>query len=162
MKTAIKLILIYLGIQLVCGGLIGIPFTVVARMNGGNMDATRISELTLAPSMLLSMAVMFFYLWKARYIPKDKMSWSFVSLPFLAVTFLIGLSMTVLMDLLTAVLSWVPDVLEQQFNALQSGWLGIVALRNFCSVVVLLRRCLNDILPGKRFFFPHFFSEYSI
>lgn len=32
MKTAIKLILIYLGIQLVCGGLIGIPFTVVARM----------------------------------------------------------------------------------------------------------------------------------
>ena len=43
MKTAIKLILIYLGIQLVCGGLIGIPFTVVARMNGGNMDATRIS-----------------------------------------------------------------------------------------------------------------------
>ena len=128
MKTAIKLILIYLGIQLVCGGLIGIPFTVVARMNGGNMDATRISELTLAPSMLLSMAVMFFYLWKARYIPKDKMSWSFVSLPFLTVTFLIGLSMTVLMDLLTAVLSWVPDVLEQQFNALQSGWLGIVAI----------------------------------
>ena len=95
MKTAIKLILIYLGIQLVCGGLIGIPFTVVARMNGGNMDATRISELTLAPSMLLSMAVMFFYLWKARYIPKDKMSWSFVSLPFLTVTFLIGLSMTI-------------------------------------------------------------------
>lgn len=128
MKTAIKLILIYLGIQLVCGGLIGIPFTAVARMNGGNMDATRISELTLAPSMLLSMAVMFFYLWKARYIPKDKMSWSFVSLPFLTVTFLIGLSMTVLMDLLTAVLSWVPDVLEQQFNALQSGWLGIVAI----------------------------------
>ena len=25
MKTAIKLILIYLGIQLICGGLIGIP-----------------------------------------------------------------------------------------------------------------------------------------
>ena len=98
MKTAIKLILIYLGIQLVCGGLIGIPFTVVASMNGGNLDATRSSELTLAPSMLLSMAVMFFYLWKARYIPKDKMNWSFVSLPFLAVTFLIGLSMTVLID----------------------------------------------------------------
>ena len=60
MKTAIKLILIYLGIQLVCGGLIGIPFTIIARMNGGSVDATRVSELTLAPSMLLSMAVMFF------------------------------------------------------------------------------------------------------
>lgn len=77
MKTAIKLILIYLGIQLVCGGLIGIPFTIIARMNGGSVDATRVSELTLAPSMLLSMAVMFFYLWKAHYIPKDKTSWSF-------------------------------------------------------------------------------------
>ena len=70
MKTAIKLILIYLGIQLICGGLIGIPFTIIARMNGGSVDATRVSELTLAPSMLLSMAVMFFYLWKAHYIPK--------------------------------------------------------------------------------------------
>ena len=29
MKTAIKLILIYLGIQLICGGLIGIPFTII-------------------------------------------------------------------------------------------------------------------------------------
>ena len=81
MKTAIKLILIYLGIQLVCGGLIGIPFTIIARMNGGSVDATRVSELTLAPSMLLSMAVMFFYLWKAHYIPKDKTSWSFISFP---------------------------------------------------------------------------------
>ena len=115
MKTAIKLILIYLGIQLICGGLIGIPFTIIARMNGGSVDATRVSELTLAPSMLLSMAVMFFYLWKAHYIPKDKTSWSFISFPFL-------------MDMLTAVLSWVPDILEQQFDALQSGWLGIVAI----------------------------------
>ncbi len=41
MKTAIKLILIYLGIQLICGGLIGIPFTIIARMNGGSVDATR-------------------------------------------------------------------------------------------------------------------------
>ena len=38
MKTAIKLILIYLGIQLVCGGLIGIPFTIIARMNGFGVD----------------------------------------------------------------------------------------------------------------------------
>ena len=42
MKTAIKLILIYLGIQLICGGLIGIPFTIIARMNGGSVDATRL------------------------------------------------------------------------------------------------------------------------
>ena len=34
MKTAIKLILIYLGIQLICGGLIGIPFTIIARIYG--------------------------------------------------------------------------------------------------------------------------------
>lgn len=170
MKTAIKLILIYLGIQLVCGGLIGIPFTIIARMNGGSVDATRVSELTLAPSMLLSMAVMFFYLWKAHYIPKDKTSWSFISFPFLIITFLIGLSMTVLMDMLTAVLSWVPDILEQQFDALQSGWLGIVHallcctrfLRNFCSAVVPLRHCLNAILPGKPSSFRHCFSEYFI
>ena len=150
MKTAIKLILIYLGIQLVCGGLIGIPFTIIARMNGGSVDATRVSELTLAPSMLLSMAVMFFYLWKAHYIPKDKTSWSFISFPFLIITFLIGLSMTVLMDMLTAVLSWVPLLCWGRF------------LRNFCSVVVPLRHCLNAILPGKPSSFRHCFSEYFI
>ena len=127
MKTAIKLILIYLGIQLVCGGLIGIPFTIIARMNGGSVDATRVSELTLAPSMLLSMAVMFFYLWKAHYIQRqDKLVIHFISISDHNVSD--SLSMTVLMDMLTAVLSWVPDILEQQFDALQSGWLGIVAI----------------------------------
>ena len=46
MKTAIKLILIYLGIQLVCGGLIGIPFTVEYgchpdfRVDTGSFDVT--------------------------------------------------------------------------------------------------------------------------
>lgn len=72
MKTAIKLILIYLGIQLICGGLIGIPFTIIARMNGGSVEATRVSELTLAPSMLLSMAVMFFIYGKHTIYPKTR------------------------------------------------------------------------------------------
>ena len=52
MKTAIKLILIYLGIQLICGWADRYPFTIIARMNGGSVEATRVSELTLAPSML--------------------------------------------------------------------------------------------------------------
>ena len=43
MKTAIKLILIYLGIQIVCGGLIGIPFTIIARMNGGSVYAIHLT-----------------------------------------------------------------------------------------------------------------------
>lgn len=82
MKTAIKLILIYLGIQLVCGGLIGIPFTIIARMNGGSVDATRVSELTLAPSMLLSMAVMFFLFMESTLYTQrqDKLVIHFISI----------------------------------------------------------------------------------
>ena len=118
MKTAIKLILIYLGIQLICGGLIGIPFTIIARMNGGSVDATRVSELTLAPSMLLSMAVMFFYLWKAHYIPKDKTSWSFISFPFLIITFLIGFCSVVvpLRHCLNAILPGKPSSFRHCFS----------------------------------------------
>lgn len=161
MKTAIKLIFIYLGIQLVCSGLVSIPSVILTSMNG--VDVTQVTGLTLALSMLLAMAVMSVYLWKARYIPKDKESWSFISLPFLAVTLMIGLSMSVLLDLFTALFSWLPDMLEEQFDALQSGWLGIVSITLFGPILeeLLFRGGVTKVLlerysPRKAIFLSAF------
>lgn len=127
MKTAIKLILIYLGVQLLCGGVIGLVTMLITRAIEGHFSSA-VAGSVLAPTMLLSMAVMFVYLWKAGYISKSKESYSFVSVSFMAVTLLLGTSVLLLMDWLTSLLSWIPDLMEEEFNLLQSGWLGILSI----------------------------------
>lgn len=139
MKMVIKLILIYLGIQFICGGLIGIFFIIIVCMNGGSVDVIWVLELILVFLMLFFMVVMFFYLWKVYYIFKDKISWLFILFLFLIIMFLIGLLMIVLMDLLIVVLFWVFDILEQQFDVFQFGWLGIV-------VIILLGLIFEEFL----------------
>lgn len=127
MKTAIKLILIYLGLQLLSAAVVGLIIVLVTMVRGGNV-ATDATSLALAPSMLLSMVVMFVYMWKADYIPRTSKSYSVLSVPFVVVTLLTGASLFVLMDFLTSALSWIPNLMEEQFNMLQSGWLGILTI----------------------------------
>lgn len=128
MKVAIKLILIYLGLQLLSGAVVSLIVLLVTTMTKGEVDAAQATELALAPSMLLSMLAMFAYMWKAGYIPQTAKSYSILSVPFGIVTLLTGASLFILMDFLASVLSWIPNLMEEQFNVLQSGWLGIFAI----------------------------------
>lgn len=143
MKTALKLVFIYLGIQLVCGALASVLF-----------------NSALAPTMWISMAIMFLYLWRAGHVPGAKETWSVVSAPFLLFTFLASVSSILLMDLLSSQLTWLPDLLEQQFNILQSGWLGILAITLLGPILEellfrggVMQALLKRYSPGKSIFF---------
>lgn len=126
MKTAIKLVLIYLGLQLVCAGLVSVATTIYVMATGG--DAARMVGMALTPSMLLAMLCMFLYLWKAGYVPRDKQAWSCVSPAFLVLALLWGLSTTLLIDFLLSFLPALPDLMKEQFDVLQSGWVGILSI----------------------------------
>lgn len=126
MKTALKLVLIYLGLQLVCAGLVSIVTVLYVKATGG--DSSQMVNMTLAPSMLLAMLCMFLYLWKAHYLPPDKETWSFVSPLYLVLALLMGLSTTILIDFFLSFLPTLPDLMKEQFDVLQSGWMGIAGI----------------------------------
>lgn len=126
MKTAIKLVLIYLGLQLVCAGLVSVALTLYVMTAGG--DTGQLVNMALAPSMLLAMLCMFLYLWKGHYLPQDKETWSCVSPLYLGLSLLMGLSTTILIDFLLSFLPALPDLMKEQFDVLQSGWLGILGI----------------------------------
>lgn len=126
MKTALKLVLIYLGLQLVCAGLVSLITAICVTVSGG--DAGRMVSMALAPSMLLAMLCMFLYLWKAHYLPQDKETWSVVSPAYLVFALLMGLSTTILIDFFLSFLPALPDLMKEQFDVLQSGWMGILGI----------------------------------
>lgn len=157
MKTAIKLVLIYLGLQLVCAGLISLVTTLYVMMTHG--DATQMVGMALAPSMVLAMLCMFLYLWKAHYLPQDKETWSCVSPLFLVLALLMGLSATLLIDFILSFLPKLPDLMEAQFDVLQSGWMGILGIAILGPVLeeLLFRGGVTRVLlarysPGKAIF----------
>lgn len=158
MKTAIKLILIYLGLQLLSAAVVGLMVMLVAVLKRGGASANAVED-ALAPSMLLAMMSMFVYMWKANYIPRTSKSYSILSLPFIGVTLLAGASLFVLMDFLTSLLSWIPNLMEEQFNILQSGWLGILTITFLGPILeeLLFRggatgALLEKYSPGKAIF----------
>ncbi|WP_455592840.1 CPBP family intramembrane glutamic endopeptidase [Bacteroides sp.] len=150
MKTAIKLILIYLGLQLACGAVVSLFIVLASLVQGVQPDANA-AGLALAPTMLLSMAIMFVYLWKAGYLPSSRKSYSIVSVPFMIITLLTGVSLLLLMDFLTSLLSWLPNLMEEQFNMLQSGWLGILSITILGPILeeLLFRGAVTRILLEK-------------
>lgn len=123
MKTVVKLILIYLATQLLAGGAAyifsrGYFYIVSGEAKAGNV-------LTMLLAMFLGFAFMLFYLYKAGYIGKEKETWSPVSPGYLLLSILIIFPVIFLLDYLLSNLTWIPDLLKQDFDILLSGWGGI-------------------------------------
>ena len=79
MKTAIKLALIYLAMQILGALAVG-PFTMIyAYVKYGTVD--RASEFALAPTLLAGFVFMLIYLWQKGYLTGDKRLYSPVSAP---------------------------------------------------------------------------------
>lgn len=149
MKTAIKLVLIYLGLQLVCAALVSVGFLLYVMVAGG--DAARMTNMVLAPAMVLAMVCMFLYLWKARYLPQEKETWSLVSPTYLVFSLLMGLSATILIDFFLSFFPQLPDLMEEQFDVLQSGWVGILGIAVLGPVLeeLLFRGGVTRVLLAK-------------
>ena len=129
MKTAIKLILIDLLIaQIVAPILIMIPCTIYLLVTTGDLDKVALTQMIMIPAQLAGQIMMGIYLWKAGYISKKKATWSPVSVPFLICSGLAILTAGFLVSALMGLLDWIPNIMEQSFDILQSGWGGILAI----------------------------------
>ena len=117
MKTAIKLVLIYFLMQLLSGLLLS-PLMFMAVSTGVVMGLT----------LLLGCLLMTVYLWKTGYLQNDGKLYAPVSVSFLGWSLLAGASLIVLEEWLMSYLRFLPDLMEQSFDAMQSGWVGILAI----------------------------------
>lgn len=127
MKKAIKLVLIYFGMQIL-GGMTAIPLAMIYMYaTEGALDPNRVSGMVMAPCMLLGFVYMAFYLWKKNYLTGDALLYRPTTLSVLAATLVGGFSLAMLMDV---VITWLhlPNLMEETFDALQSGWLGILCV----------------------------------
>ena len=129
MKTAIKLVLIDLIIaQIIAPILIMIPCAVYLLITTGDADAVRLTQMIMIPAQLTGQIMMGIYLWKAGYISMKKESWSPVSTSYLLCSAIAILTCGFVVSSLTSLLDWLPNLMEQSFNILQSGWGGILAI----------------------------------
>ena len=143
MKTAIKLILIDLLIaQIVAPILIMIPCTIYLLVTTGDLDKVALTQMIMIPAQLAGQIMMGIYLWKAGYISKKKATWSPVSVPFLICSGLAILTAGFLVSALMGLLDWIPNIMEQSFDILQSGWGGILA-------IAIIRALLQQYNPTK-------------
>jgi membrane protease YdiL (CAAX protease family) len=126
MKTAIKLVLIYFGIQIL-SGFAAIIATVIYNVVQGN-DISTTYGLTIAVAMYLGFAGMGIYLWKSGYISTDRRTWSPVSALYLAFTTLACLASVLIIEYVQTLMPKLPDLMEDTFDTLQAGWPGILAI----------------------------------
>ena len=133
MKTAIKLALIYLAMQILGALAVG-PFTMIyAYVKYGTVD--RASEFALAPTLLTG----------------DKRLYSPVSVSYLSWSAMMGISMIYLIDFLMSHLTFLPDWLSDTFDLLQSGWLGIICVAILGPILeeLLFRGAITKVLLKK-------------
>ena len=128
MKTAIKLVLIYFLMQIV-GALFAGPFCLLYTYFAyGTFDMDKAGQIAVAPTMLLGFVFMGLYLWRKNYLTGDKHLYSPVSVP------LSGMEPACRNDFHMYNRSsdvrtyFLPNLLDQTFDILQSGWLGILCI----------------------------------
>ena len=129
MKTAIKLVLIDLVIvQIIAPFLVLIPYAIYAFATTGNIDKDALIQAIMIPAQLAGQVIMGIYLWKAGYISTKRITWSPVSGSYLVYSVLAILSCGYLVSVLSEQMKWLPNIMEQSFDILQSGWGGILAI----------------------------------
>lgn len=129
MRTAVKLVLIDLLLaQIVAPILIMIPCTIYLLVTTGNLDKALLTQTIMIPAQLAGQIMTGIYLWKAGYISTQKATWSFVSAPYLIGSALAILTGGFVLSALMSLMDWIPNIMEQSFDILQSGWGGILAI----------------------------------
>jgi membrane protease YdiL (CAAX protease family) len=143
MKTTIKLVLIFIGVELFFSIAISFLWAIFAMLSHLG-DTAYVEDLlgnfelpvgVLIFSMMVCNAVLLLYLWFSGYISKEKAAWSPISAGYLGVTALICFASIFLLDYLMQHLSWLPNWVEDTFIQLQSNWLGIFSIALFGPVV---------------------------
>lgn len=157
MKTTIKIVVIYFALlQLLVPLFMMIPCAIYLHMNGMEVTSENLGSLILVPGQLMGMLLMMLYLWKNGYLHWERATWSPVSPAYLALTVIIGLSAIWLLEVLMSHLSFLPNLLEQQFDILQSSWLGILCIALLAPIFeeilfrgIITKSLLQEYRPGS-------------
>lgn len=151
MKTAIKLVLIYILMQILAALVVGPVCILYTYITSGVLDAAKSQEIALAPTMLLGFVFMALYLWRKKYLTGDKYLYSPVSLSVLAWSMGIGISSIFLIDFLMSYLTFLPDWMAHTFDLLQTGWLGIICIAILGPILeeLLFRGAITKVLLRK-------------
>lgn len=129
MKTAIKLVLIDLVIvQIIAPFLVMILCAIYLFVTTGNLDKDALTQSIMIPAQLTGQFMMGIYLWKAGYISTQKTTWSLVSGSYLLYSALAILTCGYVVSAMMNLMQWIPNIMEQSFDVLQSGWGGILAI----------------------------------
>lgn len=148
MKTSIKLVLIYFLMQIL-GALaaapIGMAYTYITT---GTLTEASLQTCVLPLAMLLGFLFMGLYLWREGYLKNDGRLFSPVSSACLGWSLLAGASVIFLVDFLMSYLTFLPDLLRDTFDMLQSGWLGILCVAVLGPVLeeLLFRGAITKVL----------------
>lgn len=151
MKTAIKLILIYFLMQIL-GALTAGPLSILyVYVTTGGLDVALAQSFSLAPALLLGIVYMTLFLWKAKYLSDDGYLYALTGVPCLLWCLLAGVSAMFLTDVAVSYLTFLPDWMEQTFDVLQSGWLGILCVAVLGPVLeeLLFRGAVTKVLLQK-------------
>ena len=130
MKKAIKLVLVYILMQLLAL-LTVIPIDLLIQFFVQHKPITAdttLSSWTTLTVMFLGFAYMALYLCQKHYLDDDGRIYSPTSPTFLLLSLLAGLSAIYLVDLLTSFLSFLPDINASTFSLLESSLLGVLCL----------------------------------
>lgn len=129
MKTAIQVVLIYFGLlQIVAPMLVVIPCVIYMVATTGTIDSAALMQMILVPAQMIGFLLMAIYLWKAGYISREKQTWAAVSPAYLGVSAVCLLACSWLVSALISRMQWLPNIMEQTFDVMQSGWVGILAI----------------------------------
>ncbi len=163
MRTAIKLILLNLLIaQIIAPILVMIPCVIYLVATTGNLDKDTLITMLMIPAQLAGQLMMGIYLWKAGYISTKKITWSPVSSSYLFFSALAVLTCGFVVSALAELMKWIPDIMEQSFDILQSGWGGILAIAVIYFAEPLPKHCYSSTARQRRFCFQPFYSVFSI
>ena len=120
MKTAIKLICIYFLLQ--CGSAMLLTF--ISMLSGHALSDGDTGSMVL----LLACLFMGLYLYKKGYLKDDGNCYTLTSPGVVAWAVVALGALIFLEDFLLSHLRFLPNFLEEEFGAMQSGWIGILAI----------------------------------
>lgn len=149
MKTALKLVLIYFGMQILAT-LTASPFAILyAYIKYSDID--RATDASLSYSLLIGFIYMGIYLWWKGYLTGDKLMYKSIPSIFLLWSTMLGASGIFLLDYLMSFLDFLPDWMDTTFNFLQSGWLGIICISILGPILeeLLFRGAITKVLLRK-------------
>lgn len=127
MKRAILLILIYLLAQ-VLAALTVAPIALLCHyLSTGEVSVGQTDYLMVA-SMLVSFVYMVAYLWKRGYLTDDGAMYRPTTPRCIGLTLLAAAASIFLTSLITSYLSFLPDLMADNFALLQSTWVGIACI----------------------------------